>query len=69
MLLRCNYSKKGVKQGDALLPQLFNIALEYVIRKIQENQVEFKLKGKHLLLGHVDDNMYTLKEKKNRKFN
>jgi len=27
-----------LKQGDALLPLFFNIALEYAIRKVQANQ-------------------------------
>jgi hypothetical protein len=39
--------QNGLKQGDALTPQIFNFALEYVIRKFQENQVGLKLNGTH----------------------
>jgi retron-type reverse transcriptase len=38
--------QNGLKQGDALSPLLFNFALEYAIRKVQEN---------HQLLAYADD--------------
>jgi hypothetical protein len=31
--------QNGLKVGDALSPLLFNVALEYANRKVQENQV------------------------------
>jgi retron-type reverse transcriptase len=47
--------QNGLKQGDVLSPLLFNFALEYAIKKIQENQVSLESNGTHLLMVYADD--------------
>jgi len=60
--------RNGLKNGDALTPRLFNLALEYAIRGVQVNQDGLKLNGTHQLLAYVDDvnilggSVQTLKE-------
>jgi hypothetical protein len=60
--------QNGLKQGDSLSPLLSNFALEYAIRKVQENQVGLKLNGKRQLLSYaydanlLGDNMGTIEK-------
>jgi hypothetical protein len=49
--------QNGVKQGDALSLLFFNLALQYAIRKVQENQMGLKLNETLQLLAYADDNI------------
>jgi hypothetical protein len=53
--------QNGLKQ-DVVSTLLFNFALEYAIRKFQENQVCLELNGTHQLLAYANgDNLNTKK--------
>jgi len=41
--------RNGLTQGDALSPLLYNLAFEFAIRRVQENQDGLKLNGAHQL--------------------
>jgi hypothetical protein len=47
--------RNGLKQGDALSPLLFNLALDYAIKGVRVNQDGLKLNGTHQLLAYADD--------------
>jgi hypothetical protein len=47
--------RNSLKQGNALSPWLFNFALEYVIKRVQVNQDDLKLNGRHELLAYADE--------------
>ena len=44
-----------LKKGEALLPQLINCAINYVIWRVQVNQDGLKLNGTRQLLFYTDD--------------
>jgi len=46
--------RNGLRQGDALSPTLFNLALERVIREMQ-NSREMEMLGGNTLLAYADD--------------
>jgi hypothetical protein len=49
--------RNRLKQGDVLRPLIFNLSIDYAIRRVQENQNGLKLNGMQQDLVYADDDM------------
>ena len=47
--------KKGLKEGDALSPLLFNFVLEHVIKRVAAKEEGLKLNNTHGILVYAND--------------
>jgi hypothetical protein len=50
--------QKGPEEGDALSPLLFNLALEYPVRKNLEHLEGIELNGTHTFLVYITMSIY-----------
>ena len=54
--LSCSFPiENGLEQGDALLPLLYNFALEYAISEVQGTILGMDVNGTHQVLAYADD--------------
>ena len=47
--------ENGLKQRDGLSSLLFNFALEYAIKQVQETNLGLNMNGTHQVLAYADD--------------
>ena len=47
--------ENGLKHGDCLSPILFNFALEYAIRNVQETNLGLDMSDTHQVFAYADD--------------
>ena len=66
-------TRNGVKQGDAVMPLFFNLALVFAFRRVQVNQDGLQLNGAHQHFVYADDvnilgkGVNTIEERKTQK--
>jgi len=56
--------RNGLKKWDALSPSLFNLVLEYAIRRVQVNKDGLKLNGTYQFLFYAWEEVYILQSKR-----
>jgi hypothetical protein len=52
----------GLRQGDALSPILFNIALESVVKKVQEDFIGLKIGEQNMVMTAYAGNIIIMSE-------
>ena len=59
--------ENSLKQGDTLLALLFNFALEFTIREVQETNLGLDMNGTHQVLAYADGVNLIGNDQNNRK--